>query len=117
MIGVYQDNMCSSDNKRSWLCALPVSLHSKGSFEGPPTANARQGHVNQKGLAAICHWENVESLKCIQQCKKKKKMLVRDTTQIIRRHVFSSLLRLLIAKVYELNWKLERQGGTGRGGG
>lgn len=49
--------------------------------------------------------------------KKKKKMLVRDTTQIIRRHVFSSLLRLLIAKVYELNWKLERQGGTGRGGG
>lgn len=66
MIGVYQDSMCSSDNKRSGLRVLPVILRSKASFQGSPAASARKGHVSQNGHAAICQWENVESLKCIK---------------------------------------------------
>lgn len=46
MIGVYQDNMCSSDNKKSWLCMMPVIF--KG-FKGSPKASAREGHVSQHG--------------------------------------------------------------------
>lgn len=34
MIGVHHDNMCTSDNKRSRPCVLPIILHSKTSFEG-----------------------------------------------------------------------------------
>lgn len=45
---------------------LPVILRSEASFQGSPAASARKGHVSQNGDAAICQWENVESLQRIR---------------------------------------------------
>lgn len=105
MTGVYQDTMCSSDNKRTaGVSCRPSFSAARGSFEGPPTVNARQGDVGRNGPAAICQWENVGSVNGIQQ--RQNGMSGKKTDAIIRgQGFFLYLLCLIIAKIYEINWK------------
>ncbi|KAK9526604.1 hypothetical protein VZT92_015293 [Zoarces viviparus] len=85
--------MCCSDNKRSWLRALPITLSGI-------VRKARQQPV--PGMVASVNMGQREDLSNASN-RRRKKTLVRETTPIIR----SSHLCDCIARVYAYqgNWK------------